>query len=328
MSPFRCIVIAVWLLEVCFGIPLETGWAQANPILYPKTRLVPPQTQKRVIPTKIAPTKPESLLLIPPDSRCAIVEKESQTLFLYRGTADGCELEKTFVCSTGAQQGEKFFKGDQRTPEGTYLLKTLLPWTQLPVIYGKMAITLDYPNAVDRIEGKTGGGIWLHASNEPIRPYLPNKTRGCVVIGNEDIETLSRLITLNKTPLVIVSKIRYRSDEDLNTKLDGLVDFLSEWSIAWENKQIDRYITFYSTRFRNGNLSIADWKSYKESIFSRAGKIRLDLDLISAVQNDRYAIVTFRQTYSSDRLNSRGTKRLFVVREADGWKIIAEEMGV
>jgi hypothetical protein len=53
----------------------------------------------------------------------------------------------------------------------------------------------------------------------------------------------------------------------------------------------------------------------------------LRVELQPVVRNDRYTILTFRQDYLSDRLTSTGTKRLFVVREAGAWKIVAEEMG-
>jgi len=269
---------------------------------------------------------PDSLLLIAPASRCAIVEKESQTLFLYHSTANGFELERTFACSTGAQPGEKIAQGDARTPEGVYFLRTILPWSQLPEIYGKKAITLDYPNAFDQLEGKSGDGIWLHATNEPMRAFLPNKTRGCVVVRNEDIEELSSLLTLNQTPFVIVPKIRYGTNPEMHSELEEIRNFLSEWRYRWENMQLDRYIQLYSSRFRNGNQDINAWRTYKESVFTRAGKIRLDVQLQSVIQENRYAILTFYQDYHSDRLASRGIKRLVVVRENGAWKIIAEEM--
>jgi murein L,D-transpeptidase YafK len=271
--------------------------------------------------------QPEPLLLMAPDSRCAIVEKESQTLFLYHGTSNGYELEKTFACSTGARPGEKIARGDERTPEGIYFLRMILPWTQLPEAYGRKAITLDYPNAVDRLEGKGGDGIWLHASNEPLRAYLPNKTRGCIVVSNEDIEDLSNLLILNQTPMVIVPRIRYRTASDLHAELDSIESFLSDWRSSWESRSIDRYISFYSTRFRNGVQDLNSWKAVKEDIFIRTGRIRLNVNLHSIVQNDRYAIATFHQDYESDRHTFRGTKRLFIVREHNQWKIISEEAG-
>jgi len=63
--------------------------------------------------------QPYVLLHIPPYCRCVIVEKESQTLFLYRNTPNGFELEKTFACSTGAQGREKVTQGDEKKLTGS-----------------------------------------------------------------------------------------------------------------------------------------------------------------------------------------------------------------
>ncbi len=272
------------------------------------------------------PRLPDSLVILPVNARCVLVEKETQTLLLFRRTAGGFELEKSYACSTGVKEGEKSEEGDHKTPEGIYLFKKVLPGSQLSAIYGKMAITLDYPNPFDRLEGKGGDGIWLHATNEPIRPYLPNKTRGCVVVSNKDIEEISKLITLNQTPLVIVSKLRYQTPAESEADAASLKNFLSQWRQNWESKAINPYISMYSSRFRNGVQNLKAYKSYKEGVFSRAGRIQVRADLESVVRHDKYAVLTFRQEYKSNRLSSTGTKRLFAVRESGNWKIIAETM--
>jgi murein L,D-transpeptidase YafK/Tfp pilus assembly protein PilF len=268
---------------------------------------------------------PDALLLLPVNTRCAVVDKETQTLFLYHSTANGLDLEKTFACSIGAKGGEKVEEGDNRTPEGIYLFRKILRGSQLPRIYGRMAITVDYPNSYDRLEGKGGDGIWLHATNEPIRPYLPNNTRGCVVISNDDIQELARLLTLNQTPLVIVSKVLYQTQQQRKSELQSLETMLANWRTYWEEKQIDKYIAMYSSRFRNGEQNIEAWKAYNQAVFSRAGKIRIKTELQSIVRHEKYAVLTIHQDYRSRRLTSRGTKRLFVAREGGTWRIIAED---
>ncbi len=274
----------------------------------------------------VPPRLPEALVVMPSSGRCLIVEKESQTLLLFRKTQGSFELEKSYACSTGAKEGEKSSEGDHKTPEGIYWFKSVLPGNKLSAIYGKMAITLDYPNAYDRIEGKGGDGIWLHATNEPIRPYLPNKTRGCVVVSNHDIEELSKLITLNQTPLVIVSKMRYQTHEELDTTAASLRDFLAQWRQNWEIKAINQYIGMYASRFRSGSQDLKAYKRYKEGVFSHAGRIQIRVELESIVRYEKYAVITFRQEYRSNRLTSAGVKRLFTVRENGVWKIIAETM--
>jgi murein L,D-transpeptidase YafK len=269
---------------------------------------------------------PDPLVFFPPGSRCIIVEKETQTLFLYHRTPAGFELEKTYACSTGSHAGEKLQQGDEKTPEGVYLLRRIVPWNQLPEAYGRMAITMDYPNPVDRMEGRTGDGIWLHATNERIRAFLPNRTRGCVVLSNNDIQELSELATLNETPFVIVSRIRFQTDAERELESRRLKEFLFEWRGCWEDKQLDRYISLYSSRFRNGDQNLAAWRAYKDMVFSASGKIRLNLELQSIVQGEKYAVLRFRQDYQSDRMTSTTFKRLFVAREDGAWKIVAEEI--
>lgn len=269
---------------------------------------------------------PDSLLVLPTGQRCVIVEKETQTLLLFRRVASGFELEKSYACSTGAKEGEKSEQGDHKTPEGIYLFKKILPGSQLSAIYGKMAITLDYPNPFDKLEGKGGDGIWLHATNETIRPYLPNKTRGCVVVSNADIEELSKLIALDQTPLIIVSKLRYWTPTETEAEAASLRNFLAQWRQHWESKALNPYIGMYSSRFQNGAQNLRAYRTYKEGVFSRAGRIQIHLDLESVVQHEKYAVLTFKQEYRSNRLSSTGTKRLFVVKENGAWKIIAEIM--
>jgi murein L,D-transpeptidase YafK/Tfp pilus assembly protein PilF len=311
----------------------DPSWVQREIVDLTKQKLQAAQTTSRGrdagggVSSSPTPRFPDALIVLPANGRCIIVEKETQTLLLFRKAAAGFELEKTFSCSTGLKEGEKSSEGDHKTPEGVYLFKKILPGSQLPGIYGKMAITLDYPNPYDRLEGKSGDGIWLHATNEPIRPYLPNKTRGCVVVSNNDILELSKLIKLNQTPLVIVSKLHYQTPAEQDSDEASLRNFLSQWRQSWENRAINPYIGMYSVRFRNGGQNLKAYRVYKEGVFSRAGKIQLRVELESVVRYEKYAILTFRQDYRSNRLNSAGTKRLFVVRENNAWKIIAEVMG-
>jgi len=322
---------AVGEYEKLLSTEADPAWVRKEILELTKEKLLAAETSTgtRKAPGE-APSRPvrlpDALVVLPVNGRCVIVEKESQTLLLFRKTAAGFELEKSYACSTGAKEGEKSSEGDHKTPEGIYLFKSVLPGNKLSAIYGKMAITLDYPNPFDQLEGKGGDGIWLHATNEPIRPYLPNKTRGCVVVSNQDIEELSKLITLNQTPLVIVPKLRYQTPEELESSASTLKDFLGQWRQSWENKATNSYIGMYSPRFRNGAQNLKAYKAYKEGVFSRAGRIQIRVDLESVVRGEKYAVLTFRQEYRSNRLTSSGTKRLFTVRENGGWKIIAEIM--
>jgi hypothetical protein len=101
-----------------------------------------------------------------------------------------------------------------------------------------MAITLDYPNAYDRLEGKSGDGIWLHATNEPIRPYLPNKTRGCVVISNDDIQELSGLLAQLLEQLLREESNSSHAERRLAQRLDAGMDLGTNGRVTWTREEL------------------------------------------------------------------------------------------
>ena len=60
----------------------------------------------------------------------------------------------------GEKNGDKQKEGDLKTPIGAYKLTQKL--TKLDPFYGPLALTTNYPNLYDKIQGKTGHGIWIH----------------------------------------------------------------------------------------------------------------------------------------------------------------------
>lgn len=79
--------------------------------------------------------------------------------------------------------GHKRREGDKRTPEGTYTLHRRICQT----CRYKRAFWIDYPNARDKAEGRTGGAILIHAHNW-------GSTSGCIGVEPDDFERLWRLV--------------------------------------------------------------------------------------------------------------------------------------
>ena len=133
-----------------------------------------------------------------------VVDKETEKLFLYEGDGERPpRLVRVWNATTGKSGGDKIASGDHKTPEGIYFFTKILEDRQLPAEYGVRALVTDYPNRFDLRKGKTGTGIWLHATDEVLRPFTPMRTRGCVVVTNHDILEISRYVRLGETPIVI-----------------------------------------------------------------------------------------------------------------------------
>lgn len=134
-----------------------------------------------------------------------LVEKAFQKLHLYRYNGR-YKLIKSYNCSTGEQRGKKQKENDEKTPEGIYF--NIKAYRDSKVtLFGDRAFELSYPDIFDRIEGNFGNGIFIHGSNQSIKPF---STNGCVVLNTRDLADLDRRAPLNKTPVIIADHLPYR----------------------------------------------------------------------------------------------------------------------
>ncbi len=175
------------------------------------------------------------------DESAIIVEKSTHRLFFYQGE----RLVKSVRVTTGKKRGDKLVEDDLKTPEGVYFLTEFLEDEELPAKYGARAIVLDYPNPVDKFQGKTGYGIWVHGTDDPPRLERPYDSRGCVVMLNSDVLDLSDMITLNSTPVVIVEKLEFAPREEAGRELERIGDwFLDKFEFSLDSVEELKVIKF------------------------------------------------------------------------------------
>lgn len=249
-----------------------------------------------------------------------LVDKSQQKVFIFRKD-DLSSPVKVYSCSTGENDGKKSRQNDRKTPEGIYFFVNVYDQKDLAPIYGVRAFPIDYPNPVDRREGRDGYGIWFHGLNKPLKP---KDTNGCVALENHDIEDLSSFIRLHDTPIVIAAKAEMVEPTRLQKEREDLERVIESWRKAWESKQVEKYMSYYSPQFSDGKK---DWKAYKEykARLARQYKdIQVKLDNIALYKNDGLAMATFHQKYSTAAFNSQGQKRLYLMQNSNQWKILGE----
>ncbi|MFH1625124.1 MAG: L,D-transpeptidase family protein [Pseudomonadota bacterium] len=255
-------------------------------------------------------------------SHIILVEKSKQKLYLYSFNNNEYRLLKTFKCSTGENGGDKEREGDMRTPEGVYFVTRIIDGRRLPRKYGVKAFVLDYPNYLDRRRDKDGKGIWLHGTNKEL---VPTDTNGCVALENEDIVSLSKYIEPYRTPIVIEERIDYLDRDTLLKDDSNIRDFIDKWIAHWESKELEKYMSSYSERFKAGNMDWESWKAQKKSINRRYSAIDVTLEDVRIFRHSDTVMVVSLQGYHSNRFNSFGVKRLYLEREGKDWKIIGEQ---
>lgn len=133
-----------------------------------------------------------------------LIDKSDRVLQLIKGG----EVIRTFKIALGlAPVGDKQQEGDQKTPEGSYMLDTRNPNSDY-----FLSIHVSYPDANDRHEARAkgvppGGAIMIHGQpNEPSRSEAYYRTQdwtnGCIAVSNSDMIDIW-LMTKPNTPIEI-----------------------------------------------------------------------------------------------------------------------------
>jgi len=133
-----------------------------------------------------------------------VVEKANHTLTLF---SQG-QVVKTYRVAIGVgAPGQKLSAGDDRTPEGSYIIDAKNPKSDF-----HRALHISYPNAEDRTRAKARGAhlstlIAVHGTPDWIERIQdagehPDWTAGCIAVRNSEIEELYALVPVG-TPIEI-----------------------------------------------------------------------------------------------------------------------------
>ncbi len=264
-----------------------------------------------------------------------IVEKSSHRLFLYANNKGTPRLVTSFLIATGKNTGDKLIEGDEKTPEGFYQLSKFFAADQLiktygdyGKIYGSGAFVLNYPNIVDRLNGKTGGGIWMHSTDDESRISKGLDSRGCVVLGDKDLKEISRYIDLDtKTPIIIEDSITYWNDSTWAKNREQVNLALQAWFSGWNKTNIKAYLSFYHPReFRDQKgMNYSTWADHKDRVFKTAKDTSIKMDYPSIFLHNNLAYISFQQNYTSSLVRDTGRKVMIWKKDDDyNWKIIYE----
>ena len=137
-----------------------------------------------------------------------MVDLGANELLLFARGADGHPrlIERHYAASGSGGYGKRV-EGDLRTPLGVYRITGFRPDARLPALYGSGALTLDYPNALDRELGRTGSGIWLHGVPPDRGSRAPRSSEGCVTMSNDRLDALVARLDRARTLVVLADRV-------------------------------------------------------------------------------------------------------------------------
>lgn len=223
--------------------------------------------------------------------------------------------------------GDKQKRGDLKTPVGFYEVgKRFFPGDQY---YGPFAFATSYPNLLDKLQGKTGSGIWIHGYPLDGKRLDKLKTEGCIALRNKKLKEFYTYV--KDRPLFVY--IEEKTIRATNKNIAALFAALYGWKQAWTDSDTAKYLSYYDKK----DFKRFDHKSYeqfvqmKTRIFAKREKktIKFSDIMISPYPNNKNMLmfrINFYEDYKAPGYTFSGDKILYVYLDKNNkMKIIAEQ---
>jgi len=271
---------------------------------------------------------PRYLMQMGPEQKYAVVvDTRRARLYVYRNDGGTPRFVADFYASHGKAGAEKMFEGDMKTPVGVYHVVSQIDGGKLPELYGDGAFPINYPNPWDKRLGRTGYGIWLHGVPYDTYSRPPKASEGCVVLANQDFNTLSNYVQVGLTPVIISNDIEWLSLDDWQSERKSLNAAIESWRKDWESRDVERYLAHYASDFKSDNQNLAQWKQRKRVVGQGKAWIKIGINRVSMLRspgNEGVVEVIFEQDYKSNNFNDTSRKRQYWIKENGTWRIAYE----
>jgi lipoprotein-anchoring transpeptidase ErfK/SrfK len=172
-------------------------------------------------------------------SSLLIIDLEQSTINHIVGNDQSPTLIRQHYIGSGKGGFGKQLEGDNKTPLGVYTITGVRADSSLPDLYGSGALTLNYPNALDKHLGRTGYGIWIHGVPHAQRSRAPRSSEGCVTMSNDHMASLMSQVTLADTLVILTQGLSYATHSKRTDR----------------QQQFQRLFTHFQQTLLNGNES-------------------------------------------------------------------------
>jgi murein L,D-transpeptidase YafK len=257
-----------------------------------------------------------------------VVDARRSRLYVYENQRGRMKFVTDYYISQGKLGINKLKEGDQRTPVGVYYITQRVPGNKLPDFYGTGALPINYPNEWDKLNGRSGSGIWLHGVPSDSYSRPPLSSDGCVVLTNTDLNELYQSVEAGKTPVVIADHVEFVTRGKLESERNLANRLVAEWRRDVESRDPAKVMANYSRQYkseRGENLQALATKYQKilKGVKSLSMQIS-DATFFLYPGRDDLIVSTFTQETTINKIRSSARKRQYWAREGSQWKIVSE----
>lgn len=275
---------------------------------------------------------PRAILQMRDDQKnVLLVDAKRSRLYMYERVKGQFKLVSDYYVSQGKLGVNKFKEGDQKTPLGVYYITSRVPGARLPEFYGPGALPINYPNEWDKVNGRSGSGIWLHGTPPDSYSRPPLSSDGCVVLPNPDLTELSAAVQIGTTPVIISEDVKFVTRDKWESDRQSANKMLESWRVDLESTDPERLRRHYSRNFkamRGQNLN--DWLGKLQQANLGARQIKVELRDVTLFRypepkdQKEMIVAAFTQEAVIGKGRHVTRKRQYWAKEGAQWKIVSE----
>ncbi|CAN5842897.1 hypothetical protein BH11PSE12_BH11PSE12_33990 [soil metagenome] len=272
---------------------------------------------------------PRAILQLRDDQKFAlIVDAKKSRLYVYENRGGQLKFMSDYYVSQGKLGVHKLKSGDQKTPIGVYYITQRLPGAKLPDFYGAGALPINYPNDWDKLNGRSGSGIWLHGTPSDSFSRPPLSSDGCVVLTNTDLNKLYASVEIGKTPVVITEHVEFVTKSKWDADRNSAAKLLETWRRDVESRDPARLMSNYSNKFKSDRgENLSDWFSKHQKLMNGVKQVAIqvkDVTFFRYPGREDMIVSTFTQEAMVGKGKNSVRKRQYWAEEGSKWKIISE----
>ena len=276
---------------------------------------------------------PPALVALAPNVKHAVAADVARSrLYVFENGSQGLSLIREYHASIGKNGMVKQVAGDQRTSLGVYFVTKQIPSASLPARYGQQALALNYSNPCDRLQGRSGDGIWLHRIPAGIYPRALWATHSCIALAHHYFQEISAYIDVQATPIVVAERLEWVKPDELTARHANFLGEFEKWQAARKQNSAQARDASYSTSV---NLPEAEaeaealgppWRDLlREEQQRRANRVNAqdsapdNVYVVSWQDRDAVMVVTFTEAEPGEK--RLRTRRQYWIQEPVGGRI-------
>jgi murein L,D-transpeptidase YafK len=250
-------------------------------------------------------------------------------MYIFENKNYKLSLIQNHYVSIGKNGYIKTKEGDKKTPLGVYFINGVVTKKTInPKRFGNSdALSLNYPNPIDKINKRTGHGIWIHGTPDKSLFRQPLASNGCISLETSSMQSIVDKMKGETIPVIISNNISWIDKKEFAKERANFFSILLNWKRAWESLSFEKYIDFYDKSFLNKNYNFRSWSAHKKKVIERSKYVEVNLHKILILYDrfNKVLLTSFEQDFSSDTYKSRNYKYLYwKLNKFNLWRVISE----